>query len=164
VIRPAVPSDVPAILGLVRDLAEYERALPEVQATEEQFHQALFGEHPAVYCDVVEHEGAGVVGFAVWFCNFSTWLGRHGIYLEDLYVLPEYRRNGYGRRLLALLAHRCIDRGYGRLEWNVLDWNEPALDFYRTLGAEPLDEWTVHRISGPALAHLAAEAGGSTAR
>jgi GNAT superfamily N-acetyltransferase len=164
VIRSATPADLPAILRLVRELAEYERGLHEVRATEDLLGAALFADHPAVFCDVVEHDGAGVVGFALWFVNFSTWLGRHGIYLEDLFVQPEFRRNGYGRRLLGLLAQRCVERGYGRLEWNVLDWNEPALAFYRTLDAEPLDEWTVHRVSGDALARLAAEVSDGTAR
>jgi GNAT superfamily N-acetyltransferase len=154
-IRQARPEDVPAILRLVRDLAEYERALHEVQATEEHLHHALFGPNPHAYALVVEHEG-GLAGFAVWFLSFSTWLGRHGIYLEDLYVRPELRGRGYGQALLQELARICVDKEYGRLEWAVLDWNQPAIGFYRALGAEPQDEWTVHRITGEALKRLAA--------
>jgi len=154
-IRPARPEDAPAILALVRDLAEYERALHEVEATEEQLHQALFGPDPRAYALVAEHEGA-VAGFAVWFLTFSTWLGRHGVYLEDLFVRPELRGLGYGRALLHELARICVARGYGRLEWAVLDWNEPAIGFYRSLGAEAQQEWTVHRIRGEALKRLAA--------
>jgi GNAT superfamily N-acetyltransferase len=154
-IRPARPSDVPAIYELIRDLAAYERALPEVTGTQEQLRESLFGDQPSVFAHVAEHEGE-VVGFALWFLNYSTWLCRHGIYLEDLYVRPEMRGHGYGRQLLAELAALCMERGYGRLEWWVLDWNEPALGFYRSLGAEPMSDWTVHRVSGQALADLAA--------
>jgi GNAT superfamily N-acetyltransferase len=110
----------------------------------------LFGDHPAVFAHVAEHEGA-VAGFALWFVNYSTWTGRHGIYLEDLYVSPELRGHGYGRALLAELARICVERGYGRLDWSVLDWNEPAIGFYESLGAVAMDEWTVHRMTGPAL-------------
>jgi len=155
VIRPAGPADVPAIYGLIRDLAAYERALPEVTGTQEQLGDSLFGSRPAVFAHVAEHEGE-VVGFALWFLNYSTWLCRHGIYLEDLYVRPDMRGHGFGRQLLAELAALCLERGYGRLEWWVLDWNEPALGFYGSLGAEPMSDWTVHRVSGPALADLAA--------
>jgi GNAT superfamily N-acetyltransferase len=161
VIRRARPADVPAIYELIRDLAAYERSLPEVTGTEKQLRESLFvppGEHgaePAVFAHVAEHQGA-VVGFALWFLNYSTWLCSHGIYLEDLYVRPDMRGHGYGRRLLAELASVCIERRYGRLEWWVLDWNEPALGFYRSLGAEPMSDWTVHRVTGPALADLAA--------
>jgi GNAT superfamily N-acetyltransferase len=154
VIRSATPADVPVILGLVRDLAEYERGLHEVRATQEQLRDVLFGERPAAFCDIAEVEGE-VAGFALWFLNFSTWLGCHGIYLEDLYVRPDRRRDGIGRALLVHLARRCVERGYGRLEWSVLDWNEPALGFYRSIGAVPMDEWTVHRLTGDALAELA---------
>jgi GNAT superfamily N-acetyltransferase len=180
VIRPAYPEDVPAILALVRDLAEYERALHHVEATVEQLDDALFGPDPQAYCLVAEHEVAEhevaehlvaehevaehevaeqegtVAGFAIWFLSFSTWLGRHGIYLEDLYVRPELRGLGYGRALLQELARVCVERGYGRLEWAVLDWNEPALGFYRSLGAETQEDWTVHRVRGDALRRLAA--------
>jgi GNAT superfamily N-acetyltransferase len=140
-------ADVPAIYELIRDLAAYERSLPEVTGTQEQLHESLFGGEPAVFAHVAEHDGA-VVGFALWFLNYSTWLCRHGIYLEDLYVRPDMRGQGYGRQLL--------ERGYGRLEWWVLDWNEPALGFYQSLGAEPMSDWTVHRLTGRALADLAA--------
>lgn len=156
-IRPAVPADVPALVQLVRDLAEYERAPDEAVATEAQLHDVLFGPHAAVFCDVAEVEGA-VVGLVVWFLSFSTWLGRHGIYLEDLYVTPSRRGEGHGKALLATLARRCVERGYGRLEWSVLDWNTPAIDFYVGLGAVGMDGWTVHRLAGAPLAALATEA------
>jgi GNAT superfamily N-acetyltransferase len=160
VIRPATPSDVPALLGLVRELAEYEREPDAVEATEDQLHEVLFGSSPAVFCDLVEidHE---VVGMAIWFLNFSTWLGRHGIYLEDLYVTPTHRGAGHGKALLTHLARRCVGAGYGRLEWSVLDWNRPAIDFYIGLGAIPMDEWTTHRVTGDALTALARQATGS---
>jgi GNAT superfamily N-acetyltransferase len=147
VIREADPGDVDAIVGLIGDLAEYERARPEAQ----------IGPAPAVFAHVAVVDGE-IVGFAVWFLSFSTWLGRHGIYLEDLYVRPEHRGGGHGRALLATLAQIAVDRGYGRLEWAVLDWNEPALAFYRSLGAVALDEWTVHRLTGDALRGVAAQA------
>lgn len=154
VVRPAVPADVPAVLGLIRELADYERALEEVEATQESLQEALFGERPAVFCHVVVH-GGRVVGCAVWFLNFSTWRGRHGIYLEDLYVEPAVRGHGYGRALLRSLAQVCHERGYRRLEWSVLDWNSPAIGFYRSLTAAPMDEWTVWRVDGDALQSLA---------
>jgi GNAT superfamily N-acetyltransferase len=155
VIRPARPVDVPAIYQLIRDLADYEHALPEVTGTEDDLHRSLFGPKPAVYAHVAEHEGQ-VGGFALWFLNYSTWVGQHGIYLEDLYVKPELRGLGLGRALLAELAALCVERGYGRLEWWVLDWNEPARGFYASMGATSMDEWTVHRLTGHALAELAA--------
>jgi GNAT superfamily N-acetyltransferase len=154
VIRPAVLADVPAIVGLVRELATYERAPDQVELTDELLSTALFAEHPAAFCHVADEDGA-VVGMALWFVNFSTWVGKHGIYLEDLFVTPDARRHGHGRALLATLAAIAVERGYGRLEWAVLDWNEPALEFYRSIAAVPLDEWTVHRITGEALAALA---------
>jgi GNAT superfamily N-acetyltransferase len=154
-IRRAQRDDVPDILGLVRELAEYERAPDEVVATEPDYEEALFGSDPAVFCLVAEHTEDGVIGFALYFKNFSTWLGKHGIYLEDLYVQPAHRRAGLGRRFLAELAQECIAEGYGRLEWWVLDWNTPAWDFYRSIGAVPMDEWTVHRVTGDALRELA---------
>jgi GNAT superfamily N-acetyltransferase len=157
VIRPARPDDVPALLRLVKELAVYERAPEEAVATADQLNRVLFGERPSVFCDVAEQDD-GVVGMAIWFLSFSTWLGRHGIYLEDLYVTPAVRGQGHGKALLATLARRCVERGYGRLEWSVLDWNEPAIGFYLGLGATGMDEWTVHRISGPALEVLAREA------
>ena len=155
VIRRAQPADVPAIYQLIRDLAEYERGLSEVTATEEDVRRSLFGPEPAVFAHVAEHEGR-VAGFALWFLNYSTWVGRHGIYLEDLYVTPELRGHGLGRALLAELAALCVERNYGRLEWWVLDWNEPALGFYGALGAIPMSEWTVHRLTGASLHALAA--------
>ena len=148
---------MPAIVQLVRDLAEYERAPEEAEDTGAQLHDVLFGPQAAVFCDVAEVEGE-VVGVAVWFLSFSTWLGRHGIYLEDLYVTPSRRGEGHGKALLATLARRCVERGYGRLEWSVLDWNTPAIDFYVALGAVGMDGWTVHRLAGAPLAALATEA------
>jgi GNAT superfamily N-acetyltransferase len=157
-IRRATPADVPEILLMVRELAEYEKAPHEAIATEEQFHEALFGPSPKVFAHVVEHptdDGRTLGGFAMWFLNFSTWLGKHGLYLEDLYVRPELRGTGYGKRLLQTLAKECVVKDYGRFEWWVLDWNEPALGFYRSIGAVPMDEWTVHRVTGDELARLA---------
>jgi GNAT superfamily N-acetyltransferase len=155
VIRRARPSDVPAIYQLIRDLAEYERSLPEVTGSEADLHRSLFGPQPAVFAHVAEHDGQ-VAGFALWFLNYSTWLGRHGIYLEDLYVRPELRGLGLGRALLAELAALCVEHGYGRLEWWVLDWNEPALGFYASLAATGMTDWTVHRLTGAPLRALAA--------
>ena len=156
-IREARPDDVPEILAMIRELAEYEREPNAVVATEELLHNALFCDSPAVFGLMAEENGE-TVGFALWFRNFSTWLGRHGVYLEDLYVRPEHRGKGYGKALLAELARICVDRGYGRLEWWVLDWNEPALAFYRSIDAVPMDEWTVHRVTGEALDALASGA------
>ncbi|HEX5188605.1 MAG TPA: GNAT family N-acetyltransferase [Streptosporangiaceae bacterium] len=153
-IRPASPGDVPRILELVRELADYERALDEVTATTDGVRAALFAAEPAVFAHVADVDGL-VVGFALWFVNFSTWLGRHGIYLEDLYVTPAMRGRGLGKALLAELAAICVRRGYGRLEWWVLDWNEAAIGFYRSIGAQPMSEWTVQRLSGQPLADLA---------
>lgn len=160
VVRRARPEDVAEIVAMVRELAAYERAAEQAQATQAQFHEALFGPDPAVFAHVSEHPGDGpeLAGFALWFRNFSTWLGRPGIYLEDLYVRPELRGAGHGRALLSALAEECVSKGYGRLEWSVLDWNEPALGFYRRLGAEAMSEWTVHRVTGTALRELAASA------
>jgi GNAT superfamily N-acetyltransferase len=157
VIRPAEAADIPAIHQLIRDLAEYEKALPEVSATQEDLHRALLGERPAVFAHVAENDGQ-VVGFALWFLSFSTWTGQHGIYLEDLYVRPDQRRSGLGRALLAELARICLARGYARLEWSVLDWNSPARTFYASLGAAEMNEWTVHRLAGAALRALAGPA------
>jgi GNAT superfamily N-acetyltransferase len=159
VIRPARPGDVPAIYRLVCGLAEYERALDQVAATEEEIAQSLFGERPAVFAHVAEHDGA-VAGFALWYLSYSTWTGRHGIYLEDLYVAPELRGHGYGKALLAELARICAERGYARLEWAVLDWNTPAIGFYRSAGAAAMDDWTVFRLAGQAMAGLARQARG----
>ncbi len=154
VIRAATAADVPAIHELIVELATYEREPDAVEASAETLRAALFGADPLVHALVAEHEGA-VVGCAVWFVNFSTWTGRHGIYLEDLVVSQAFRRFGYGRGLLARLAALCVERGYRRLEWSVLDWNEPALGFYRALGAEAMTGWTVHRVSGDALSAVA---------
>jgi GNAT superfamily N-acetyltransferase len=152
-IRPAVPEDVPEILALVGELAAYEREPDAVVASEDALRAALFGPSPAVFCHVAEADGE-VAGFALWFLNFSTWLGRHGIYLEDLYVRPAYRGRGLGKALLTTLTSIAAERGYGRVEWWVLDWNEPAQAFYRSLGAEPMDEWTVWRLTRDALQSL----------
>lgn len=157
-VRPARPGDVAALLGLVQELATYERAPDAVEATPELLHDALFAARPAVFAHVAEADGR-VVGFAIWYVTFSTWLGRHGLWLEDLYVQPPFRGLGTGRALLGELAAVCVERGYGRLEWWVLDWNAPALGFYRALGARPMAEWTVHRVDGDALSRLAAGVG-----
>ena len=161
-VRPAQPADVPEILALVRELADYERSLDQVVATEESLHELLFGTstpngRASAYCHVIPApDGCGLAGFALWFLNASTWLGTHGIYLEDLYVRPRFRGAGYGQLLMSTLAALCVERGYGRLEWWVLDWNEPAIGFYESLGATAMDEWTVHRLSGEALRSVAA--------
>jgi GNAT superfamily N-acetyltransferase len=157
-IRPALIEDVPTLISLIRELADYERAPESAVATEEDLRRALFGPEPAVFAHVAVHAGE-VVGFALWFRNFSTWLGRHGIYLEDLYVRPEARGHGYGKALMLELARIADERGYGRFEWWVLDWNTPAIRFYESLGAEAMDEWTVYRVSGAALRSLAGAAG-----
>ena len=152
-IRPVEPADVPAVVGLIHELAEYERAADECALTAGQLETALFAERAALFGHVAELDGE-VVGCALWFLNYSTWRGAHGIYLEDLYVKPAHRRLGVGRALLTALAQECVRRGYGRLEWAVLDWNQPAIDFYRMLGARPQDEWTTFRLTGEALERL----------
>lgn len=157
-IRPAAPADVPEILALIRELAEYERLLHEVVATEDSLHAALFGPVRAVEA-VVAREHAAVVGFALYFHNFSTFLARRGLYLEDLYVRPEHRGKGYGHALLAHLAALAVERGCGRMEWAVLDWNRRAIDFYQAMGAVPASDWTIFRVTGEALARLAGRAG-----
>jgi len=153
-IRAAHVEDVPIILELIRDLATYERAPDEVTATEEQLVDVLFGERPVAEV-LLAFEGRSPVGFAVYFYNFSTWLGRPGLYLEDLFVKPEKRGKGYGRALLVELAKIARDRKCGRMEWAVLDWNEPAITFYRALGAKPMHEWTVFRLTRDGIASLA---------
>ncbi|MEU1461171.1 GNAT family N-acetyltransferase [Streptomyces sp. NPDC005727] len=154
-IRSATPADVPVIHALIRELAEYEKAPQEARATEEQLREALFGERPAAFAHMAVDDGTGEsVGFALWFLNFSTWRGVHGIYLEDLYVRPSARGGGHGRALLTELARICVQRGYERLEWSVLDWNRPAIGFYEALGARPQDEWTVYRLTDGPLAEL----------
>ena len=154
-IRAARPADVPVIHRLIRELADYEHALDEVRATEDDLRAALFGPEPALFAHVAEHQGT-VVGFALWFVNYSTWTGRHGIYLEDLFVSPAVRGSGLGRALLAELAGICVERGYARLDWAVLNWNSPAIGFYASLGAQSQNDWTGYRLSGPALQAVAA--------
>jgi len=153
-IRNADERDTSLILSFIQELAEYERLAHEVDATEADLATALFGSNPRVFADIAEWEGRPA-GFALWFYNFSTFRGRHGIYLEDLFVRPEFRSKGIGRALLKHLARRCLAEGLPRLEWWVLDWNDPALNFYRSIGALPMDEWTVQRVTGAALAKLA---------
>ena len=150
-IRRARESDLDALEGFIRDLALYERAPELAQATPEQLRRSFFGPSPQVYCDFIDTDEGVAAGFAVWFLNYSTWTGAHGIYLEDLFVRPEHRGGGYGKALLVHLARECIREGYARLQWSVLDWNTPSIDFYESLGAEAQDEWTVYRLSGPAL-------------
>lgn len=149
-IRAIRPDEVDELFAMICELADYEKSRHEVQSTAEDFRVALFGPNPQLFGLVVEHEGT-LGGFAVWYVNFSTWSGKHGIYLEDLYVRPHLRGHGYGKALLAELARICVERGYRRLEWWVLDWNTPAIDFYRSIGALSMDEWTVNRLTGDAL-------------
>ena len=153
-VRPAEPADVPVLLGLVRELAAYEREPDAVETTEPMLRDALFGDSPAASCHVAVLDGE-VVGFALWYVTFSTWKGRPGLWLEDLFVRPAARGSGLGRALLQELASVCVSRGYPRLEWWVLDWNEPAIGFYRALGAAAQDEWTTYRVDGDALVRLA---------
>jgi GNAT superfamily N-acetyltransferase len=155
-VRPVRPDDVPAVLGMVRELAEYEKSEHEALMTAEQLHGALFGGSPALFGHVAEADGE-VAGFALWFLNFSTWRGTHGIYLEDLYVRPGHRGSGLGRELLRTLAEECVTRGFSRLEWSVLDWNTPSIEFYRAAGAVPMDGWTVFRLTDDALPRFAAD-------
>jgi GNAT superfamily N-acetyltransferase len=155
-VRPIRPGDVPAVVGLVRELAEYEKAAHEVRLTEEHLTAALFGDSPKLFGHVAV-AGGEVVGMALWFLNFSTWRGTHGIYLEDLYVQPGHRGSGLGRELLRTLAEVCVERGYSRLEWSVLDWNTLSIDFYKAAGAVPMDEWTVFRLTDEALRGFAAD-------
>jgi GNAT superfamily N-acetyltransferase len=155
-IRRARPGDAGLVLSLVRELADYEKLLHEVEATEAMLDAALFGESPLLFCEIAEWRGEPV-GFAVWFVNFSTFTGRAGIYLEDLFVRPAQRGKGIGKALLAQLARECVANGWGRLQWAVLDWNTPSIEFYKSLGAELMDEWTGCRVTGPALTRLAQE-------
>ena len=156
-IRDATVDDVAEIRAMIRELAEYERAVEQATATEEQRREALFGERPAAYALIAQDDATGAtVGYALWFPRFSTWTGTRGLHLEDLYVRPSARGAGHGKALLAALAALCVDRGYERFEWWVLDWNEPAIGVYKSLGAEFLDEWRICRLSGTPLAELAA--------
>lgn len=154
-LRPAIQADVPALLGLVHALAEYEKAPDAVEMTEAMLNEALFSARPLAYAVVAEADRV-VVGFAIFFTSFSTWTGKAGLYLEDLFVKPEARGLGIGKALLRHLAREAIRLGCPRLEWSVLDWNRPAIEFYQSLGAVPLDEWTRYRLKGEALAALAA--------
>jgi len=156
-IRRARPDEAGLVLSLVRELAEYEKLLHEVEATEAMLAAALFGENPRLFCEIAEWQGEPA-GFAVWFVNFSTFSGRSGIYLEDLFVRPAQRGNGIGKALLAHLAKQCVANGWSRLQWSVLDWNTPSIEFYKSLGAELMEEWTVCRVTGLALTALAAGA------
>lgn len=153
-IRPAIESDIPALLSLITQLAEYEKLSHAVVATENDLRRSLFGSHPVTEALIGESDGKPVA-FAVFFHNYSTFLGRPGLYLEDLFVVPECRGTGFGRAMLAQLAKIAIERNCGRFEWSVLDWNEPAIEFYKKLGAVPMDEWTVFRLEGAALERLA---------
>jgi ribosomal protein S18 acetylase RimI-like enzyme len=158
-IRPARPEDIPTIADLIRQLARYERLEHEVVGRESDLREDLFGAHPRAEVRLAQdiaHAASPVVGFALFFHNYSTFLARPGIYLEDLYVLPEHRRRGWGRALLIDLARVAVERGCGRFEWSVLHWNEPAIAFYRSLGAEVMEAWRVMRVTGGALAKLAA--------
>jgi GNAT superfamily N-acetyltransferase len=154
-LRRALPGDEPGILALIHALAAYEREPDAVENTEERLTAMLFGDEPKVFAHVVERDGE-IVGIAIWFLTYSTWTGGHGIWLEDLCVAEVHRGRGYGLALMAALAAVCVERGYRRFEWTVLDWNEPSIGFYRAIGAAPLDEWTTQRLTGAELAALAA--------
>jgi GNAT superfamily N-acetyltransferase len=156
-IRPARPGDETTIFDLIRALAEYERLSHAVEATPDNIRDTLFAEAPRVFCDIAEADGE-IAGFALWFYTFSTFRGRHGVYLEDLFVRPESRGQGIGRALLSRLARRCVEEDLGRLEWSVLDWNAPAIAFYRRCGAALLDDWVMCRVDGTRLQALAASA------
>lgn len=156
-IRPAIPADAATIAAMVRELAGYEKLAHAAQAEPEHFTAALFCDTPRVFCDIAEWQGE-TAGFALWFYNFSSFHGRHGIYLEDLYVRPAWRSHGLGKALLRGLAQRCVAEHLPRLDWAVLDWNTPAIDFYRAQGAVLLDDWTTCRLSGDSLADLGATA------
>ena len=152
-IRPAQPEEVGIVLQLIHDLAHYEKAPNEVEATEKELLSTIFSPDPQVFCDVVEDDGE-IAGMAIWFLNYSTWQGKHGIYLEDLFIKPEFRGRGFGKALLQHLAKICDEHGYGRFQWWVLDWNSPAIEFYTSLGAVAMTEWTVYRVSGDPLKKL----------
>jgi GNAT superfamily N-acetyltransferase len=155
-IRPAKATDIDEILALIYELALYEKAPEEAKATESHIMESFFGDNPKVFCELVEVDG-DIAGLAIWFLNYSTWQGKHGIYLEDLFIRPQFRGRGFGKALLKHLAQICIDRGYGRFQWWVLDWNEPSIEFYKSFGAVAMDEWTVYRVTGDALIDLANE-------
>jgi len=154
-IRPALASETDLILSLIRELAEYERLLPDCVATEEQITATLFAKHPRAYCEIAEYAG-DPAGFAIWFYNYSTFRAKHGIYLEDLFVRPQFRGKGIGKALLVYLAQRALRDDCARFEWSVLDWNEPSIAFYKALGAKPMTEWTSFRVDDEALERLAA--------
>lgn len=157
-IRPARLDEAGLVFKFVRALADYEKLLHEVDATEASIAEALFGPQPRVFCDIAEWEGEPV-GFSLWFLNYSSFRGRHGIYLEDVFVRPAFRGHGIGKALLARLAHRCVDNGWTRFQWSVLDWNESAIAFYKSIGATMMDDWTTCRVSGDALKALASQNG-----
>ncbi|MBV8696904.1 GNAT family N-acetyltransferase [Bradyrhizobium sp.] len=157
-IRRARPGEAGLVLSFVRELADYEKLLHELEATETDIDAALFCDNPRLFCEIAEWQREAV-GFAVWFCNFSTFSGRSGIYLEDLFVRPSHRGNGIGKAMLVHLARECVANGWSRLQWSVLDWNTPSIVFYKSLGAVLMDEWTVCRVSGPALKALAERGG-----
>jgi GNAT superfamily N-acetyltransferase len=156
-IRRARPDDIAVVFALIKELAEYEKLTHEVEATEADIADALFGDLPRLFGEIAEWNGE-VAGFAVWFVNFSTFAGRPGIYLEDLFVRPAFRRNGIGQALLGHLAAICLEKGWARLQWSVLDWNTPSVTFYKSLGAELMDDWTLCKVTGPSLATLAERA------
>jgi len=155
-IRAARLADSALIFALVRELADYEKLSAEVDATPERIAAVLFCDSPRVFCDIAEWDGEAA-GFALWFLNFSSFRGRHGIYLEDLFVRPAFRQRGIGKALLARLAQRCVEEGWARFEWAVLDWNAPSIAFYKSIGAQVMDEWKICRLSGPALTAFAKE-------
>ena len=157
-IRAAQPKDSGLIYALVRELAEYERLSHEVDATEQDLAAALFAPQPRLFCDIAEWNSEPA-GFGLWFLNFSSFRGRYGIYLEDLFIRPEFRGKGLGKALMAKLAQRCLQEGWARFEWAVLDWNKPAIDFYRAAGATVMEDWRLCRLSGAALENFASEVG-----
>ncbi|MDB5507915.1 MAG: family N-acetyltransferase [Hyphomicrobiales bacterium] len=154
-VRPVERADLPTVFSLVRELAEYEQLSDEVTGGAEALGEALFAEHPRVFCDVAHAPGEAIAGISVWFYSFSTFRGKHGIHVEDLFVRPRYRGKGHGQALLARAARRCVAESLGRLEWSVLNWNEPAIDFYRSQGAQLMDGWTTCRLADEALWRLA---------
>ena len=155
-IRLAIPGDIEDIHRLIYELAVYEKAPEQMVATIDQINGSLFNNQPVAFCHVAEVDGQ-IVGIALWFLNYSTWLGKPGVYFEDLFVQPEYRGHGIGKDFMKTLAQLCIERGYERFQWWVLDWNEPSIEFYKSFGAVPMDEWTVFRLSGGALKKFANE-------